>query len=127
MQTSVVCTHIHSSHHILGVHPVNKIARDTTAPRVHTLATIDPDHPFHWHLYCVHLYCLRIHCRYYFIWILIDNINNFAGLGFNGYDKLGRTRWDMVTNVYVWDVELALNMRDIATRWNALTSNWMRR
>jgi hypothetical protein len=70
---------------------------------------------------------LRIRCRYYFIWILVDSINNLAGLAFNGYDKLGRARWDMVTNVFGWDVELALNMRDIATRWNALTSNWMRR
>ena len=57
----------------------------------------------------------------------MDSVNNLAGLGFNGYDKLGRARWDMVTNVFAWDVELALNIRDIMTRWNALTSNWMRR
>ena len=88
---------------------------------------IDPDHPFHWRLYYVHVNGFRIRCRYYFIWILADSINNLAGLGFNGYDQHGRARWDLVSNVFAWDVELALNMRDIATRWHALTSNWMRR
>ena len=54
-------------------------------------------------------------------------MSNLAGLGFNGYDKNGDARWDLVTNVHAMDVEWALNIRVIANRWNALTSNWMRR
>jgi len=31
--------------------------------------------------------------------ILSDAVNNAAGLGFNGYDKSGLPRWDLITNV----------------------------
>ena len=75
----------------------------------------------------MHLDGFRIRCRYYFIWILVDSTSNLAGLGFNGYDEKGDAKWDLVTNVHWIDVEFALNMKQIATRWNALTSNWLRR
>jgi lysophospholipid acyltransferase 1/2 len=83
--------------------------------------------PFLWHLYYTTLDCFRIRTRFYFIWIIADSINNLAGLGFNGYDGFGRPRWDLVTNIYPMDIEFALNMRKVATRWNAQSSNWLRR
>ena len=90
-------------------------------------ANAAPGKPFLWHLYLTTLDCFRIRTRFYFIWIIADSINNLAGLGFNGYDEFGRPRWDLVTNIYPMDIEFALNMREVATRWNAQSSNWLRR
>ena len=80
-----------------------------------SLSLSDPKYPFLERLVYVHLDGLRIRCRYYFIWLLVDSINNFAGLGFDGYDEFGAAKWDLVTNVYAYEVELAFNMRAIAT------------
>ena len=89
--------------------------------------TIELGNPFPLFLYYTTLDCFRIRTRFYFIWIIADSINNLAGLGFNGYDAFGRPRWDLVSNIFPLEIEFALNMRDIATRWNAQSSNWLRR
>ena len=88
---------------------------------------LDPIHPFYWRLLHAHLDAFRFRSRCYFIWLLVDSICNLAGLGFDGYDKLGNPKWGLVSNVHAMEVELALNFRVVATRWNALSSNWMRR
>ena len=87
----------------------------------------DPNNSFRQFFYYATLDCFRIRTRYYFTWLISDSINNLAGLGFNGYDDLGRPRWDLVSNIYPMGLEFPLNFRDVATRWNALTSNWLRR
>ena len=71
--------------------------------------------------------CIIIRCRYYFIFILCDSINNAAGLGFSGYDELGRAQWDIAANMHVWTVESGLSIRTIANGWNVVTSKWLRR
>lgn len=69
----------------------------------------------------------RLRGRYYFIWLLAESGNNCAGLGFAGYDEKGRAKWDLVSNINLWDIEFALNLRSVATGWNVNTGLWLRR
>ena len=65
--------------------------------------------------------------KYYFVWLLVESVNNLTGLGFSGYDKEGKAEWKLVTNVHVLDIELATSLRGVVSGWNALTANWLRR
>jgi len=47
-------------------------------------------------------------CLYYYAWILADGVCNISGFGFNGLDKNGYERWDLVSNVDAWKVEVIL-------------------
>ena len=71
--------------------------------------------------------CFRMRNKYYFVWLLVESINNLTGLGFNGYDKSGNAKWDLVTNVHVLDIELATSLKGIVGGWNSLTGTWLRR
>ena len=35
-----------------------------------------------------------------------DAINNAAGFGFNGYNKDGTPRWDLISNLRIMDIEV---------------------
>ena len=70
---------------------------------------------------------MRIKLGFYFLWILSDGINNAAGLGFSGYDALGNAKWDITTNIFLWDMEFSMSLRTVATSWNVTTSLWLRR
>lgn len=37
-----------------------------------------------------------------------DAINNAAGFGFNGYNKDGSPRWDLISNLRILDIEVRL-------------------
>ncbi len=65
--------------------------------------------------------------KYYFVWLLVESVNNLTGLGFSGYNKEGKAEWNLVTNVHVLDIELATSLRGVVSGWNALTANWLRR
>lgn len=65
--------------------------------------------------------------RYYFIWLLAESINNAAGLGFNGYDKSGNPKWDLVNNAGVIGTQFSPNIRAATTNWNTTVSMWLRR
>jgi hypothetical protein len=41
-------------------------------------------------------------------WVLADVVNNASGMGFNGYDEFGKAKWDLVTNVRIWEEEVGL-------------------
>ena len=74
-----------------------------------------------------HIVGLHIRTRYYFIWLFMESINNYIGLGFSGYDKEGKPVWDVCKNIKVFDVELGTNYRAVMTAWNVTTSLWLRR
>jgi lysophospholipid acyltransferase 1/2 len=44
--------------------------------------------------------------KYYIAWVLADAVNNASGFGFNGYDKNGNPKWNLVTNVRILDLEV---------------------
>lgn len=39
-------------------------------------------------------------------WFAADAVANASGLGFNGYDELGKPRWDLVSNVDIIELEV---------------------
>ncbi|KAG4067763.1 hypothetical protein HA402_005535 [Bradysia odoriphaga] len=64
--------------------------------------------------------------KYYHAWLLADAICNNSGLGFNGYDKDGNVKWDLISNINVVSFELATNVRDAINNWNLGTNRWLR-
>lgn len=64
--------------------------------------------------------------KYYFAWKLGESVNASAGLGFNGYDERGQTRWDLIDNVDVYKVEFSLSLKELLDNWNRSTMLWLR-
>jgi lysophospholipid acyltransferase 1/2 len=56
-------------------------------------------------LYC-HISVLLIRTKFYLAWILGDAVNNASGLGFNGYDQNGKSKWDLITNATFLETEV---------------------
>lgn len=48
--------------------------------------------------------CYR--CKYYIAWVLADLVSNSSGLGFNGYDENNKAKWNLVTGVNVYALEV---------------------
>lgn len=88
---------------------------------------IEPHHRHPFRLLLNYINSLRVRGRYYFIWLLAESINNCAGLGFAGYDEQGQPKWDLISNINIWQIESATNLRVIAMYWNAVTGLWLRR
>ncbi|XP_038652899.1 lysophospholipid acyltransferase 1 isoform X4 [Scyliorhinus canicula] len=49
--------------------------------------------------------------KYYFAWTLADAINNAGGFGFNGLDENGNLRWDLISNLNIWNIEMRSSFR----------------
>jgi hypothetical protein len=64
--------------------------------------------------------------KYYFAWLMADAICNNSGLGFNGYEKDGTPKWDMISNIHVFAFEFGTNFRDCINVWNVGTNRWLR-
>lgn len=47
-----------------------------------------------------------IRFKYYHAWLLADAISNNSGLGFNGYEKDGNPKWDLISNINVISFEV---------------------
>lgn len=49
--------------------------------------------------------------QYYYAWVVADGICNLSGFGFNGFDENGKAKWDLVTNVDPYKVEVSSRHR----------------
>jgi len=59
--------------------------------------------------------------QYYFGWVMADAVYNASGFGYsNG-------QWNLMSNVYPWRLETALNFKETLDAWNCLTMAWLRR
>ncbi|XP_018588794.2 membrane-bound O-acyltransferase domain-containing protein 2 isoform X2 [Scleropages formosus] len=56
-----------------------------------------------------------------------DAINNAAGFGFNGYNKDGTPRWDLISNLRILDIEFATSFKMFLDNWNIQTALWLKR
>lgn len=65
-------------------------------------------------------------CGFYFAWQLAEGACNVSGLGYNGVDKDGKERWDLVTNVRPFGVEFATNFKEVLDAWNMQSGAWLR-
>jgi lysophospholipid acyltransferase 1/2 len=59
-----------------------------------------------------------IFLRYYFAFIISEAVNNAAGLGFNGFDKQGLPRWNLLTNIKPLELETATSLKVVLDVWN---------
>lgn len=64
--------------------------------------------------------------KYYFAWILADAICNNSGLGFNGYNENGSSKWDQISNVNIFEFEFGKSLKDCIESWNMATNLWLR-
>uniref|UniRef100_A0A4W3HMV3 Membrane bound O-acyltransferase domain containing 1 n=1 Tax=Callorhinchus milii TaxID=7868 RepID=A0A4W3HMV3_CALMI len=64
--------------------------------------------------------------KYYFAWTLADAINNAAGYGFNGIDENGNFRWDLISNLNIWNIETATSFKMCLDNWNIQTLFWLK-
>uniref|UniRef100_A0A3P8UIU6 Membrane bound O-acyltransferase domain containing 2 n=1 Tax=Cynoglossus semilaevis TaxID=244447 RepID=A0A3P8UIU6_CYNSE len=83
--------------------------------------------PFHLQVVYLYLAMLALRPKYYFVWTLADAINNAAGFGFNGYNKDGSPRWDLISNLRILDIESATSFKSFLDNWNIQTSLWLKR
>ncbi|XP_064382588.1 lysophospholipid acyltransferase 2-like [Halichondria panicea] len=89
--------------------------------------TYDPQYSTLGRLYIVFFYGLVFRLKYYFLWYLVDSVNNTCGLGFSGYDTLGQPKWDLVSDINFAEIEAAPNIRALSTYWHATAGKWLRR
>ncbi|XP_060066844.1 lysophospholipid acyltransferase 1-like [Ylistrum balloti] len=68
--------------------------------------------------------CCKV--KYYLIWILGDAINNASGLGFNGFTSSGQAKWDLITNIKPFSLELSTSAKMFLDNWNIQTVSWFR-
>ncbi|KAG5857453.1 hypothetical protein ANANG_G00019610 [Anguilla anguilla] len=83
--------------------------------------------PFYGQVLYLYLSMLATRPKYYFVWTLADAINNAAGFGFNGYNKDGTPRWDLISNLRILDIEFATSFKMFLDNWNIQTALWLKR
>ncbi|XP_023680630.1 lysophospholipid acyltransferase 2b isoform X1 [Paramormyrops kingsleyae] len=83
--------------------------------------------PFYGQVIYLYLSMLTTRPKYYFVWTLADAINNAAGFGFNGYNKDGSPRWDLISNLRIMDIEFATSFKMFLDNWNIQTALWLKR
>lgn len=64
--------------------------------------------------------------KYYFAWTLSDAICNNCGLGFNGYNEDGSSKWDQISNVNILKFEFGKSLKEAIEAWNMATNIWFR-
>lgn len=64
--------------------------------------------------------------KYYFAWTLADAICNNSGLGFNGFNPDGSSKWDRFSNVDIFQFEFATSLKQSIEAWNRGTNIWLR-
>lgn len=64
--------------------------------------------------------------KYYHAWLFADAICNNSGIGFDGFDERGRSRWDLISNINVINFEFGTNFRECINNWNMGTNRWLR-
>ncbi|XP_060574529.1 lysophospholipid acyltransferase 2-like isoform X2 [Ruditapes philippinarum] len=63
---------------------------------------------------------------YYFAWKLGELVNNSCGLGFSGYDDKGNSKWDLLDNVKIYQLETCTSLKVNVDSWNVTTAHWLR-
>lgn len=65
--------------------------------------------------------------KYYFAWTFAEAGCLFSGFGYNGKDKDGVEKWDLLKNIDPFRIEVNDNLQEITTqRWNISVSKYLR-
>lgn len=75
----------------------------------------------------IYIFTVLSRLKYYVAWHLGEAISNTTGFGFNGYDSSGRPKWNLISNMDMWNFETSSNFRNTIHAWNKTTQSWLRR
>ncbi|KAJ8910646.1 hypothetical protein NQ315_005912 [Exocentrus adspersus] len=64
--------------------------------------------------------------KYYFAWTLADAVCNNSGIGFFKYNDDGSPNWNKISNVDIFQFELATSLKQSIEAWNKGTNTWLR-
>ncbi|KAI9286153.1 membrane bound O-acyltransferase [Umbelopsis sp. AD052] len=64
--------------------------------------------------------------KYYAVWLLAEGACVLCGLGFNGYDKDGKARWNRVSNIRPFTYESGESIKVLLEAWNMRTNVWLK-
>lgn len=67
-----------------------------------------------------------VRSTYYFAWLLSESSNILSGVGFNGFDKSGKAKWNRASNVRILKIETAKTFKDVTENWNLSADKWLR-
>ncbi|XP_011662084.1 lysophospholipid acyltransferase 5 [Strongylocentrotus purpuratus] len=65
--------------------------------------------------------------KYITSWVMAEGSCILTGLGYNGIDKDGESRWDHCQNVNVLNYETSTTFRELIASYNVKTNHWARR
>ena len=55
---------------------------------------------------------------FYIAWTFGDAVNNASGFGFNGYDEKGNEKWDLLSNIRIFELEVIQKIYTIIKIFN---------
>ncbi|CAF0937475.1 unnamed protein product [Brachionus calyciflorus] len=93
-------------------------------------SNIDPiilSSPFWYRILYLHFTCEGQRLYYYIPWTLSDAVNNASGFGFNGYDDKGESKWDLLTNINILELETSTSIKHVIDNWHIQSNIWLRR
>jgi len=65
--------------------------------------------------------------KYLGVWLLSEGSCILAGIGFAGWDKDGKPRWDGLSNVLPYRFETATNFQHLIESFNINTNEWVKK
>ena len=69
-----------------------------------------------------------VRSKYYFARKVAEGSTVLAGFGFQGYTDAGTAKgWNGVSNIDIFDFELAQSVREASRTWNKGTQAWLKR
>ena len=64
--------------------------------------------PFWYRMCYMNISGMSQRIKYYLAWQIADLVCNASGLGFNGYDRNGKAKWDLCTSVNILQLEVSI-------------------
>jgi len=65
--------------------------------------------------------------KYIGVWLIAEGACILCGLGFGGWEKDGKPKWDAVSNVKPWALETATSLQNLVDSFNINTNDWVKR
>ncbi|CAO3672054.1 unnamed protein product [Umbelopsis vinacea] len=101
----------------------------TVAPHFSYFACLEPAYnamPFWKRFLFIQVAGFSARVKYYAVWLLAEGACVLCGLGFNGYDKDGKPKWNRVSNIRPVTYETAESIKVLLEAWNMRTNVWLK-
>ncbi|ODV90428.1 hypothetical protein CANCADRAFT_13025, partial [Tortispora caseinolytica NRRL Y-17796] len=64
--------------------------------------------------------------KYSTVWAFAEGACGLSGIGYNGRDENGKTRWDLMMNINPVTIKTSPNMKSLVNNWNISTEQWLK-